>query len=372
MRTLCRLFCRLNRKCKRTVKRIFSYIIVGSIITIMLSTSLFADSITLSENAIPIKGNNFFMWYLISSSGHNATELNYYTYQKNASNSFSHPALQSTNYVWMYPFTNIVDSSGKELEFEEGYTYQLNFQFQNGNMTGWGTMENFAPRILRSADDPLSESVLVTDYITDGSYSCTVTESVGLIEVKIVFHMDVFTPNAKFIAPYLYFTGGSQCYIRYLSCTGYADPDFSAWEMLVNGQLQDIYSQMQANGIQNHEDLMNIHQELADNGEGDDYNTDVENAVGNLSNQESDIKNSLEGHMFQVGGANILVDENVFNRLDNYFNNLTTAEGYDTNVGILMNRTFDVFVDYLGIVMLISLTLGTAVTFLSHKEVWRR
>lgn len=371
MRTLCRLSRRIKRMVKRSAKRILSYILVGSIICIMLSTCLLAEDLTLSENAFPIEGNDFFMWYLVSISGHNATELDYYTYRKNDSNSFSMP-LSNTNYVWIYPFTNIVDSSGKQLELERDYTYQLTFQFQNGNMPGWGTMDNFSPRILRSADAPLSESVLLTDYVSDGSYTCTVTELGSFMEAKIVFHMSEFIHDGKYIAPYMYFTGGSQCYIRFLSCIGYADPDYSAWEMLVNGQLQDIYAQLQANGVQNHDDLMDIKNELGDNGEGDDYNTNVEDAVGNLSNQESDINSSLQGHMFQLGNTNILVDENVFNRLDNYFNNLNTAEGYDTNVGILMNRTFDVFVDYLGIVMLISLTLGTAVSFLTHKEVWRR
>lgn len=368
MRTLRCISRRVRRFFRRTGKRIISYIVMGSIMCIMLSISLFA--VQVPDGALPTESLNHFIWYLNSQTGYNATMLSQYSQVK--SNSLTVDGLYDTNYVWAYPFGDMKLADGSRVTFEKGNTYHLTVTFANGQRTGWSTLSNFPARLLMSGSQHISNSIPVTNYSNDNTYSCTVVDSAGLTTVDIVFHITTDLPGTYYyIAPFIRFTGGTQLIISQFKLNGYIDPDLDIFESLMAEKLDAILSMIQGNGEQNHQDLQQIWGELKDNGEGDTYDTAVEDAVCNLGQTESDINASLQGHAFDLGGNSILVDENVFNRLDNYFNNLTTAEGYDTNVGILINRTFDVFVDYLGIVILISLTLGTAVSFLSHREVWR-
>lgn len=366
LRCLQRRIVKARRKFRRFGKRILSIIIMGGMISIL---SIFACA-DMPDGAMPTESVNHFIWYLNSQTGYDATVLSQYTQVK--SNSLTVDGLLNTNYVWAYPFADMKLTDGTRVYFEKGNTYHLTLTYANGQRTGWATMSNFPARLLMSSSQALSDSVPVTQYSNDNTYSCTVVDSQGLTTVDIVFHITSDLPGTYYyIAPFIRFTGGTQLIISNYKLNGYIDPDLSIFESLMAERLDAILGVIQGNGEQNHEDLTNIWNELKDNGEGNDYDTSVENAVSDLGSAEDNINSSLQGHTFELGGSTILVDENVFSRLDNYFNNLTTAEGYDVNTGVLINRTFDVFVDYMGIVIVISLTLGTAVSFLSHREVWR-
>lgn len=350
-----------------------SVIIAFSIVLMVTSVNVLAE---VPEGAIEVTGYSTRFWYYLDSVT-SPNGFDFASYKRINTQTLSISGLNSTTYTWIFPFFALQDTSGQRLNLTEGVTYHVTL-----NVTSMNSFNNLTSNVIMastssnmtSLDPSAGYTYNLTDLIGSNNVSISIENGTPYAIIDIVFYVPASslpTVSLPYFGPMIYHVGSSFT-ISYASITGYIDQNRSVFETLVNQQLADVISILEKNAEQNHEDLTNIWNELKDDGEGDSYDPTVENAVGNLSASEDDVNNLISNKSIIIdGNTTITVDGNVYSQIDAYVNNLPNAESYDLRVGTLINRVFNEFASYLAVVMVLSLSVGLGVTWLSNKEVSR-
>lgn len=347
--------------------RFISLILTVCIVFIVSCLPVAADEIP--DGAMQFTSRNYFMWYLSSGSGYNATDLAQYTRVK--ADDLTLDGLETTNYTWIYPFADMYLTDGTRAKVMNNHTYRIECSFQIGNMTGWDTLLNFPARLALGSSQALSQTIPVTTYTNDNTYSVTMTESVGLVQLVIVFHITKDLPaDYYYVAPFIYFTGASQFVLSNYRITGYIDPDLGVYENLILGQLDDIKGAINDASDQAHQDslaeqswLQQI--EAALNGGTEDHpDTDSSDELAGI---EGDIMDNVSS-VTLPNGTTISASSNVFEQLDDWIKTEYSPVEFDEDASSVFTELFDVFMPYVGIVIFLNLTLALGISFLSGRR----
>lgn len=347
--------------------RLISIILSVSILFIVSCLPVAAADIP--DGAMQFASRNYFIWYLSSNSGYNANDLTQYTRVK--ADDLTISGLQPTNYTWIYPFADMYLSDGTRAKIMNNHTYRIECSFQIGNMTGWDTLFNFPARLALGSSQALSYTIPVTTYTNDNTYSVTMTESVGLVQVVIVFHITRDLPaDYYYVAPFIYFTGASQFILQNYNITGYIDPDLGVYENLIMGQLDDIKGAINDAADQAHQDslteqswLEQIQQAIA-GGTEDHPNTGISDELKDL---EGDIITDVST-VTLPNGITVSASGNIFEQLDSWIQSEYSPVEFDEDAASIVSELFDTFMPYVGIVIFLNLTLALGISFLSGRR----
>lgn len=347
--------------------RFISLILTVCIVFIVACLPISAEEIP--DGAMQFTSRNYFMWYLSSGTGYNANDLAQYTRVK--ADDLTLDGLQSTNYTWIYPFADMYLSDGTRAKVMNNHTYRIECSFQIGTMTGWDTLLNFPARLALGSSQALAQTIPVTSYTNDNTYSVTMTESVGLVQLEIVFHVTRDLPaDYYYIAPFIYFTGASTFVLNNYRITGYIDPDLGVYENLIMGQLDDIKGAINDAADQAHQDSIDEQSwlqkiEAAINGGSEDHpNT---GSLDELSGIEGDIMDNVST-VTLPNGTTVSASGNIFSELDSWLKSEYSPVEFDEEASSVFTEFFDVFMPYVGIVIFLNLTLALGISFLSGRR----
>lgn len=355
------------------ILKYISFILVTSILFIVTSLPAFAVTEDLNPldpptDSYPVTGTDHFMWYLNSKTGYTAPDLEQYQF----TTVLSLDSLSNTNYTWCYPFTNIEDSTGSDIIFSKDCTYVLQLSFNQGPFYSFqGTLGNFNPRLSTGSNMYLQDTYDLGDYVKDNSISTTVVTNSNLVTINLIFHMsDQPEVPCYYVAPFLYFTGSSIVYLKYTGVTGYYDPDFSIYQMLLSSQIDAVKQSIYDAANQAHEDslkeqdwLEQIQQAISE-GTADHPNTGSSDELADL---EGDLISDVST-ITLPDGSTVSASGNVFEQLDSWLQSEYSPVEFDEDAASIVSELFDTFMPYVGIVIFLNLTLALGISFLSGRR----
>lgn len=273
----------------------------------------------------------------------------------------------------VFPFTGIYNSTNDEqLFFAKFYTYTVEMEFTNSNVTTWRnpTLNNTPHiRFLKNYTDNLTDSVLVSDVLPSSNYSCVVANSLGTNRTIVTLTFNTSADSYpldgyKYVAPLLQSYSEGSFYLGYFKVTGTYDPDGDKFQQALIDQLSII-------GAQNHEDLTKIHDAIADDSEGDDFDTSVGGAVGGMEQAENSIFNTLDNQSADVTigdqSFHISMDSNALSALDSFIGSYSEGQ-FNSTAAIYINDVFNTFLPYLAFPIFISLALGVSIWFIGGRH----
>lgn len=117
----------------------------------------------------------------------------------------------------------------------------------------------------------------------------------------------------------------------------------------VNGNLQDI------------EDILTTAPDIKEN------DTGLDDSVSNLIDVEESIQDGLNQVINLPDGTHMQIDAHTLANIRTWWSDYYNAPEYESQVGLLYNRVFDVFMPYVGTIVFISLILSIGLGFLGRR-----
>lgn len=354
--------------------RLVSLILVLTLSFLFLALPAGAED--LPEGAISVTGYSSKWWYYLDSVTHN-NAFDYIYYQRVNTQTLTVTGLNSTSYTWIFPFFALQDESGTRQNLSEGVTYHVNLTFTNNLYTGFNNLTSnvimaSTSSNMTSLDPAAGFTYNLTELIGANNVSITVTNSIPISEVDIVFYIPASTlPAASlpYFAPMIYFVG-SEFTISYASITGYIDQNRSVFENLINQQIADVISILQSNADQAHQDSLN-EQHWAEQlfnvfNDGTEDHPDT-GTVDDLESLEGSINDSIST-VTLPDGSTVSTSDAVMSKVKDYFYSVSSNAQFNSTAAEAFNSVFNTFVPYVGLLIFFNLSLALGISFLSGRR----
>lgn len=226
-----------------------------------------------------------------------------------------------------------------------------------------------------TVSDPFNNNykVPITNVTTDRSYSETANGSKSY-RIRFAFTTNAGVSDLNLAAIMMPSSGyyENQAANMYISAfTAWYDPTGDIYDTVVaeginkvNTNLEHIQTQIDGLGSQ----LGDIQDSIE--GDPNDYqdNSGFDSAAGDYEDLENQINDQISGNITLPDGSSIPTNGGVFTGITSWFKNNFSPQDYESSAGNQISRVFEFFLPFVGIPILINLTLAVILSFLRGRS----